>query len=114
MVAIFPQDDRDEFDPGEDGLFGNHGIDLTVVEDGGRAFLYAVEPRVGQIGAWEVNRNGTLRFIRNFDGRIPAGVDPFAGTNPGINDFVERCFLQKGARRSPECEAGSIQGLAGF
>jgi hypothetical protein len=114
VVAILPQDDRDEFDEGEDGTFGNHGIDLTVVEDGRRAFLYAIEPRVGQIGAWEVNRNGTLRFIRNFDGQIPEGVDPFAGTNPGINDFLERCFLQSRRDLSPECRQGSAQGIVGF
>lgn len=114
VVAILPQDDRDEWDLGEDGTFGNHGIDLAVVRDGNRAFLYAIEPRLGQIGAWEIRPNGTLRFIRNFDGQIKEGVDPFAGTNPGINDFVERCFLTSGSERAPECRDGSAQGITGF
>lgn len=114
VVAVLPQDDRDEFDPGEDGTFGNHGIDMAVVESGGRAFLYAIEPRVGQIGAWEIRANGTLQFLRNFDGQIREGVDPFAGTNPGINDFLERCFLQRRSDLSPECRQGSAQGIVGF
>jgi hypothetical protein len=114
VVAVLPQDDRGRFRPGRDGTFGNHGIDMAVVEDGGRAFLYAIEPRVGEIGAWEINRDGTLRFIRNFDGGIREGVDPFAGTNPGINDFTERCYLQDRRDLSPECRQGSAQGIAGF
>jgi hypothetical protein len=113
VVAVLPQDDRDSFDPGEDGTFGNHGIDLAVVEDGDRASLYAVQPRVGQIGIWEINADGTLLPVGEFGQGLLEGVDPFAGTNPGINDFLERCFLQ--ARpRSPECVQGSAQGLAGF
>ena len=114
VVAILPQDDRDEFDPGEDGTFGNHGVDLAVVKDGDRAFLYAIEPRLGQIGAWEIRPNGRLSFIRNFDGQIREGVDPFVGTNPGINDFAERCFLGSEADRAPECRDGSAQGITGF
>jgi hypothetical protein len=113
VVAVLPQDDRDGFDAGEDGTFGNHGVDLAVVEDGDRAFLYAVEPRVGRIAAWEINADGTLRPLARFGRKLREGVDPFAGTNPGIDGFLERCFLQ-GRPRSPECEQGSAQGLAGF
>jgi 6-phosphogluconolactonase len=104
VVAVLPQDDR---------VVGNHGIDLTVVEDGDRAFLYAVEPRIGEIGAWEINDDGTLTPLGNVNGGLTPGVDPFAGTNPGINDFLERCYLQQ-EPRSPECAQGSAQGIVGF
>jgi hypothetical protein len=110
VVAVLPQDDRNESDA---RVFGNHGIDLTVVEDGDRAFLYAVEPRIGEIGAWEINDDGTLTPLGNVNGGLTPGVDPFAGTNPGINDFLERCYLQE-EPRSPECAQGSAQGIVGF
>jgi hypothetical protein len=114
VVAVLPQDDRDGFDLGEEGTFGNHGIDLAAVEDGTDAFLYAVEPRVGRIGAWKINNDdGTLNPVGEFGQGLREGVDPFVGTNPGINDFLERCFLQS-RPRSPECTEGSAQGLAGF
>jgi hypothetical protein len=110
VVAVLPQDDRDDPDARE---VGNHGIDLTVVEDGDRAFLYAVEPRIGEIGAWEINADGTLTPLGNVNGGLTPGLDPFAGTNPGINDFLERCYLQE-EPRSPECAQGSAQGIVGF
>jgi hypothetical protein len=110
VVAVLPQDDRDDPDA---RVVGNHGIDLTVVENGDSAFLYAVEPRIGEIGAWEVNDDGTLTFLENASGGLIPGADPFAGTNPGINDFLDRCFLQD-EPRSPECAQGSAQGIAGF
>ncbi|MCB1885354.1 MAG: hypothetical protein KDG89_15380 [Geminicoccaceae bacterium] len=110
VVAVLPQDDRDGPRP---RVVGNHGIDLAVVEDGGRAFLYAIEPRLGQIGAWKVKPDGTLGFVGDFSRNLIDGVDPFAGTNPGINKFRKRCYLQDG-RLSPACRLGSAQGLAGF
>jgi len=110
VVAVLPQDDRNDPDA---RLVGNHGIDLTVVEDGDRAFLYAVEPRIGEIGAWEINEDGTLTPLGNVNGGLTPGLDPFAGTNPGINDFLERCYLQE-EPRSPECAQGSAQGIVGF
>ena len=110
MVAVLPQDDRDDPTP---GLFGNHGIDLTVVEDGDRAFLYAVEPRIGVIGALRDQRRRHAAPLGNFNGGLNPRARPFAGTNPGIEDFLERCFLQD-APRSPECPEGSAQGIAGF
>ena len=110
MVAVLPQDDRT--DPAA-RLFGNHGIDLTVVEDGDRAFLYAVEPRIGVIGAFEINADGTLTALGDFNGGLNPGLDPFVGTNPGIEDFLERCYLQDDPR-SPECAQGSAQGVVGF
>jgi 6-phosphogluconolactonase len=113
VVAILPQDDASDWTPGSHGAFGNHGVDIAAVSDGGRAFLYAAEPRLGQIGAWEIGGDGALRAIGKFGRSLPDGVDPFAGTNPGIGNFLERCFLQD-SPRSPECAAGSLQGLAGF
>lgn len=110
VVAVLPQDDRT--DPTAQTV-GNHGIDLTVVENGDGAFLYAIEPRLGQIGVWSINDDGTLTALDNVTAGLTPGVDPFVGTNPGINDFLERCFLQD-APRSPECSQGSAQGITGF
>jgi len=115
VVAVLPQDDPAGFDPEHPkGTFGNHGIDLTVIENGGRGFVYAIEPRIGKIGAWRIKEDGTLRSLGLFDGGLTEGVDPFPGTNPGINDFLERCFLQSGKNLSPECRRGSAQGVVGF
>jgi hypothetical protein len=113
VVAILPQDEPSDSTPGRSGVFGNHGVGIAVVSDGSRAFVYAAEPRLGQIGAWEIGGEGTLRAIGKFGRSLPDGVDPIAGTNPGIGTFLERCFLQNGLR-SPQCAAGSLQGLAGF
>jgi hypothetical protein len=117
VAATLPQDDRDAFDPatGAPGqVFGNHGIDMAVVGGDDGDFLYALQPRVGQIRVWEItDDDGTLDLVGDFGGGLTPGLDPFAGTNPGINDFLERCFLQDDPR-SPECAQGSIQGLSGF
>jgi 6-phosphogluconolactonase (cycloisomerase 2 family) len=94
-------------DPGADRS-GNHGIDVRVI---GR-FLYFVQPRVGMVGRLTINANGSLTNLVNFGGLAP-GVEPFAGNNPGINAFKERCFLQDPIV-SPECLLGSAQGIAGF
>ena len=115
-AAVLPQADRDALGP--DGpvpgqVFGNHGIDMAVVEDDDGDFLYALQPRVGQVRVWEINDDGTLDLVGDFGGGLTPGVDPFAGTNPGINAFLRRCFLQ-GDTLSPECTQGSIQGIAGF
>lgn len=110
VVAVLPQDDRD--DPNAQTV-GNHGIDMAVVENGDSAFLYAIQPRLGQIGIWEINDDGTLTATDTTTAGLTPGVDPFAGTNPGINDFLERCYLQD-APRSPECSQGSAQGIQGF
>ncbi len=106
-MAIFGQDDPTVFPNDPDAtLFGNHGIDIKAI--GG--YVYAVQPRVGKIGIWMINADGTLDALDPVGG-LDEGVDPFAGTNPGINDFVARCFNDDSA---PECAQGSAQGVAGF
>lgn len=110
IVAIFPQDDREAPDS---TLFGNHGIDLTTVDGSQGSFLYAVQPRLGRIGQWQIDADGTLTDLGAIGG-LDEGVDPFAGTNPGINDFLERCFNQSPENRNPECALGSAQGLVGY
>jgi hypothetical protein len=93
------------------GRSGNHAIDVRVV---GR-FLYFVQPRLGMVGRWTIANNGSLVDPVSFGGLSP-GLEPFAGLNPGINNFLERCFLQdpNGPSFSPECRLGSAQGIAGF
>lgn len=98
--------------PVEGTLFGNHGIDLTTIQGREGAFLYAVQPRVGKVGIWSIQEDRTLTPLAPAGGLAP-GIDPFAGTHPGINDFLERCFAQEGDR-SPECALGSAQGVAGY
>lgn len=114
IVAVLPQDNPSDFpDDPLATLFGNHGIDLTIVVGSTQTFLYTVEPRVGQIGIWAVNADGTLAE-RGRVGGLAEGADPFEGTNPGINLFLERCFHQPEDDRSPECALGSAQGIVGF
>ncbi len=110
LVATLKQDDRN--DP-KAGLFGNHGLDVAAVADGEGAFLYLAQGRLGTLGAYRIEGDGTLTKVGDFNGGMTPGVDPFAGTNPGINDFLDRCFLQD-EPRSPECAQGSIQGVAGY
>jgi hypothetical protein len=76
-------------------------------------YLYFVQPRAGKIGIRRINANGTLSALGEVGGLLP-GVDPFAGTNPGISAFQERCFLQDPDSLSPECSRGSAQGIAGY
>jgi len=93
------------------GRSGNHAIDVRVVGD----FFYFVQPRTGQVGRVTVERNGDLGDVVSFGG-FAEGVEPFAGLNPGINAFLDRCFLQDpdAENRSPECRRGSPQGIVGF
>lgn len=112
VVAVLAQDDRDLF-PAEGSVFGNHGIELATVEGSQGNFLYTVEPRVGRIGQWEIDDDGTLIDLGSTGG-LAEGVDPFVGTNPGIDDFQERCFNQAEGSRDPECALGSAQGIVGF
>ena len=107
LVAVFDQDDPAAF-PGDPNatLFGNHGIDIAVVD----GHVYAVQPRVGHIGIWMIEADGTLMDLPPAGG-LEQGADPFAGTNPDINNFDERCFINGSA---PECALGSAQGVAGF
>ena len=97
-------------DPGP-GHSGNHAIDVRVV---GR-FLYFVQPRLGMVGRWTITEDGALVDLVNFGGLSP-GLEPFEGFNPGITDFLTRCFLQDpdDPSFSPECRLGSAQGIAGF
>lgn len=94
--------------PGE-GRSGNHGIDLHVID----SYLYFVQPRTGMVGRLTIEQNGALTNLVNFGGLTP-GLEPFPGFNPGINDFLERCFLQDPETLSPECRLGSAQGITGF
>jgi hypothetical protein len=101
-------------DPGlKQGHSGNHAIDVRVV---GR-FLYFVQPRLGMVGRWTIAEDGTLVDLVSFGGLSP-GLEPtpLEGFNPGITDFLERCFLQdpNDPSFSPECRLGSAQGIAGF
>ncbi len=91
------------------GQSGNHGIDLRII---GR-FLYFIQPRTGRIGRYTIGLDGQLLDLAQFAGLRPS-PEPFAGFNPGIEQFLERCFLQPEGDRSPECSQGSIQGIAGF
>ena len=97
-------------DPGP-GRSGNHAIDVRVV---GR-FLYFVQPRLGMVGRWTITQDGALVDLVNFGGLSP-GLEPFEEFNPGITDFLTRCFLQDpdDPSFSPECRLGSAQGIAGF
>jgi 6-phosphogluconolactonase (cycloisomerase 2 family) len=99
-------------DPGP-GRSGNHAIDVRVV---GR-FLYFIQPRLGMVGKWTIDKNGALVDLENFGGLSP-GLEPtpLAGFNPGITNFLTRCFLQdpNDPSFSPECRLGSAQGIAGF
>jgi hypothetical protein len=88
---------------------GNHAIDVRVIDD----FLYFVQPRTGRIGRLTIGPNGDLSDMKHYAGLAP-GLEPFAGNNPGIENFLERCFLQDPANVSPECLRGSAQGIAGF
>jgi len=91
------------------GQSGNHGIDIRVIGH----FLYFLQPRTGMVGRLTIESNGTLSHLTHFGG-LQAGVEPFAGFNPGITNFLERCFLQNPVSSSPECLRGGPQGLAGF
>jgi len=99
-------------DPGP-GRSGNHAIDVRVV---GR-FLYFVQPRLGMVGKWTITEQGTLEDLVNFGGLSP-GLEPtpLEGFNPGITNFLTRCFMQdpNDLSFSPECRLGSAQGIAGF
>jgi hypothetical protein len=99
-------------DPGP-GHSGNHAIDVRVVGH----FLYFVQPRLGMVGRWTIAQDGTLVDLRNFGGLSP-GLEPtpLPGFNPGITDFLTRCFLQDPDAESfsPECRLGSAQGIVGF
>lgn len=90
---------------------GNHAIDVRVV---GR-FLYFLQPRTGMVGRLTVDSQGMLRDMVHFGGLLP-GAEPYAGSNPGIENFSTRCFLQdpNDPAYSPECLLGSAQGIAGY
>jgi len=86
---------------------GNHGIDVRVIGD----YLYFLQPRVGMIGRLTIDReDGSLSNLTNIAGQAP-GLEPFATLNPGIDNFLERCYNGEAAE---ECALGSIQGIAGF
>jgi hypothetical protein len=91
------------------GTTGNHAIDVRVVGD----FLYFIQPRTGRVGRLTIGPNGELSDMQHYGGLTP-GLEPFAGINPGINHFLDRCYLQDPASVSPECLRGSAQGIAGF
>lgn len=108
VVVTYPND-----------IVGNHAIDMAVVQNAdGDAFLYFIQPRVGMLGMRQINADGTLAEIGSGNvAGLAEGVDPFAGTNPGINNFLERCFLQTDRpidQRNPECFQGSAQGIVGY
>lgn len=87
---------------------GNHAIDIRVIGD----FLYFIQPRTGMVGRLTIHRpSGALTNMVHFGGFTP-GLEPFLGNNPGIHNFLDRCFLSGNA--SPECQLGSTQGIAGF
>jgi hypothetical protein len=92
---------------------GNHGIDLAAIDN----WLYFIEPRVGMIGRLTIDSGtGSLNNLVQFGGLDPS-LEPFPGYNPGINDFLTRCFLQDPNDPngiSPECRLGSAQGITGF
>lgn len=88
---------------------GNHAIDVRVIGD----FLYFLQPRTGRVGRLSIQPNGELTDMKHYGGITP-GLEPFARINPGIDHFLERCFLQDPAATSPECLRGSAQGIAGF
>jgi hypothetical protein len=92
---------------------GNHGIDLAAIDN----WLYFIQPRIGTIGRLTIDsRTGTLNNLVQFGGLDPS-LEPFPGYNPGINDFLTRCFLQDPNDPngiSPECRLGSAQGITGF
>jgi hypothetical protein len=89
---------------------GNHGIDLAAIGD----WLYFIEPRIGKIGRVTVQPGtGGLSNLVQFSGLEPS-LEPFPGLNPGIDDFLTRCFLQDPSNLSPECKLGSAQGITGF
>lgn len=88
---------------------GNHAIDVRVIGD----FLYFIQPRTGRIGRLSIQPNGELTDMKHYGGLKP-GLEPFAGINPGIDNFLERCYLQDATTTSPECLRGSAQGIAGF
>ncbi len=88
---------------------GNHAIDIAVVAgQEGSSFLYAVQPRTGDVGAWLINADGSLKSLGHFPGFTP-GVDPNA---PETLNFRERCFLAE--TPDPACALGSAQGVVGF
>ncbi|WP_179137228.1 lactonase family protein [Candidatus Entotheonella palauensis] len=87
----------------------NHAIDIAVVAgQDGHSFLYAVQPRLGRVGAWLINADGSLKDLGTFPGLTP-GVNPDA---PETLQFRERCFLAK--KPASACVFGSAQGIAGF
>jgi len=87
---------------------GNHGIDVQVIGD----YLYFLQPRVGMIGRLTIDReDGSLSNLVNIAGQAP-GLEPFATLNPGVDNFLDRCYLADDP--AAECELGSIQGIAGF
>ncbi len=87
----------------------NHAIDITVVSgQDGNAFLYAVQPRTGSVGAWQIDEDGSLRELGTFPGLLP-GVDP---NDPETLNFREQCFLAETPH--PACALGSAQGIVGF
>jgi 6-phosphogluconolactonase (cycloisomerase 2 family) len=99
------------YPPPGPGRTGNHGIDLAAIGN----WLYFIQPRIGKIGRLTVQSGGTLSNLVDFSGLDPS-LEPFPGLNPGINDFLTRCFLQdpNDPSYSPECRLGSAQGIAGF
>ena len=93
------------------GRSGNHAIDISLI---GR-FLYFLQPRTGSVGRLTVAEDGSLSDLVNFGGLSP-GLEPFVGFNPGIHNFLTRCFLQdpEAPTFSPECRLGSAQGITGY
>ncbi len=87
----------------------NHAIDIAVVAGReGRSFLYAIRPRVGRVGAWQLRADGSLEALGTFPGLAP-GVDPEA---PATLNFRERCFHAD--TPAPARALGSAQGIVGF
>jgi hypothetical protein len=94
------------------GRTGNHGIDLAAIGN----WLYFIEPRIGKIGRLTVQPGtGSLSNLVEFSGLAPS-LEPSPSLNPGINNFLTRCFLQdpNDPSYSPECRLGSALGIAGF
>ena len=92
------------------GGVGNHAIDLAIVSKSSGDFLYALEPRFGRVAIYSILADGSLSLLSYQGDGLSPGPDPFAGSNPGINDFRDRCFLDPSP--APECVLGSIQGIA--
>jgi hypothetical protein len=88
---------------------GHHGIDMAAIDN----WLYFIEPRIGMIGRLTFHGGRSLSSPVQF-GALDPSLEPFPKLNPGINNFLTRCFLQDPDQLSPECRLGSAQGIKGF